>query len=84
MKEPSEIRGLAWVIGAFVFCPCHLPITLGLAASVLGGTAVGVALRGHPIVAGAIITLVWAAGTWRGLRILRRAETCQPIKLREK
>ena len=23
-----EKRGMFWVIGAFVFCPCHLPITL--------------------------------------------------------
>ncbi len=66
--------GLAWVAGAFLFCPCHLPITLAVAAGVLSGTAAGVALRAHPIIAGAIITAVWAAGTWRGFYLMAQAE----------
>jgi hypothetical protein len=61
------------VIGAFVICPCHLPLTLALAATLLGGTAAGGALRGHPFVAGSIITLAWAAATWHGFRLMRRA-----------
>ena len=68
----AENRGLAWVIGAFVICPCHLPLTLALAAALLGGTAAGAALRGHPFVAGAIITLAWLAATWHGFRLMRR------------
>lgn len=67
-------RGLAWVAGAFLFCPCHLPLTLAAAGAVLSGTAAGVALRAHPYLAGAIITTVWAAGTWRGFYLLRAAE----------
>jgi hypothetical protein len=67
-------RGLAWVAGAFLFCPCHLPLTLAVAGAVLSGTAAGVALRAHPYLAGAIITAVWAAGTWRGFYLLRQAE----------
>src|SRR5437899_8661631 len=70
--QSTEIRGLAWVIGAFVICPCHLPLTLALAATVLGGTAAGAALRGHPFVAGAIISLSWLAATWHGFRLMRR------------
>jgi len=61
------------VIGAFVICPCHLPLTLSLAAALLGGTAAGAALRGHAFVVGAIITLAWVAATWRGVRLLRQA-----------
>jgi len=68
-----ETRGMAWMIGAFIFCPCHLPITLGALALLLGGTAAGVALRSHPYVAGVIVTLLWAAGTWRGYELIRRA-----------
>ena len=67
-------RGLAWVVGAFVICPCHLPLTLALAAGVLSGTAAGVALRAHPFVAGALLTVVWAAATWRGFYLMGRAE----------
>jgi mercuric ion transport protein len=71
--QSAENRGLAWVIGAFVICPCHLPLTLTLAAALLGGTAAGAALRGHPFIAGAIITLAWVAATWHGFRLMRRA-----------
>ena len=43
---------MLWVIGAFVFCPCHLPITLSVLALLLGGTAAGALLRAHPYIAG--------------------------------
>lgn len=70
-----EKRGMAWVIGAFVFCPCHLPITLSVLALLLGGTAAGVALRPHPYLAGAVVTTLWIAGTWRGFALVRRARS---------
>jgi Fe2+ transport system protein B len=69
-----ERRGMAWMIGAFVFCPCHLPITLGALALLFGGTAAGVSLRAHPYVAGAVVTILWAAGTWRGFHLVRLAQ----------
>ena len=69
-----EKRGMMWVIGAFVFCPCHLPITLSVLAMLLGGTATGVALRAHPFIAGTIVTTLWVAGTWRGLALVRSAQ----------
>jgi len=68
-----ENRGMAWVIGAFVFCPCHLPITLSALALLLGGTAAGAMLGAHPYLAGAVVTLIWAAGTWRGFALVRSA-----------
>jgi hypothetical protein len=68
-----ERRGMAWMIGAFVFCPCHLPITLSALALILGGTAAGALLRAHPYVAAAIVTALWAAGTWRGFALVKRA-----------
>ncbi len=77
---PNTKRGLAWVIGAFAICPCHLPFTLGLLATLLGGTSFGVVLQQYPIIAGAVITLVWLGGTWRGFRYLRATQslkTCQ-------
>jgi MerE protein len=69
-----EKRGMMWVIGAFVFCPCHLPITLSVLAMLLGGTATGVALRAHPFIAGTIVTTLWVAGTWRGFALVRSAQ----------
>jgi len=68
-----ENRGMAWMIGAFVFCPCHLPITLSVLALMLGGTAAGALLRAHPYVAAAVVTTLWVAGTWRGLALVKRA-----------
>jgi len=75
VPDPAHLenRGMLWVIGAFVFCPCHLPLTLAALAVLLGGTAAGALLRAHPYVAGAIVTLVWAAGTWRGFVLVKRA-----------
>ena len=77
LPDPRKLenRGMLWMIGAFVFCPCHLPITLSALALVLGGTVAGAALRSHPYLAGIIVTLVWVAGTWRGLALVKRAKT---------
>jgi hypothetical protein len=69
----AENRGLIWLIGAFLICPCHLPLTLGVVATVLAGTAIGALVSGHPYMAGGIITSAWLAGTWRGIRHLRSA-----------
>ena len=73
-----ENRGMVWMIGAFIFCPCHLPITLAALAFLLGGTAAGMALRAHPYIAAAIVTAVWAAGTWRGYMLIRAARKRSP------
>jgi mercuric ion transport protein len=69
-----ENRGMAWMIGAFVFCPCHLPITLGVLALLLGGTAAGAFVTTHPYIAGSVTTILWAAGTWRGFSLVRTAQ----------
>ncbi len=69
-------RGKLWVALSFVFCPCHLPVTLTLLTLLLGGTAAGALLRDNVWLAGAVITSTWAAGTWRGLRLLRGPAAC--------
>jgi len=68
-----ENRGMLWMAGAFVFCPCHLPLTLSALALLLGGTAAGAMLREHPYIAAAMVTSLWIAGTWRGLLLVKRA-----------
>ncbi len=74
--DPSRLerRGRWWLAVSFLFCPCHLPLTLGLLAGVFGGTALGTLLRDHGWVAGGIIGATWLAGTGRGLLWIRRAE----------
>jgi cytochrome c biogenesis protein CcdA len=71
--EQADRRGVAWVIGSFVLCPCHLPITLGVLVAVLSGTAIGVLVRSHLYLAGAIISIAWLAGTLHGFNLMRRA-----------
>ncbi len=68
------------MIGAFVFCPCHLPITLSALALLLGGTAAGAALRAHPYIAGVVVTLLWAAGTWRGFALQSRESAARSYR----
>src|ERR1700687_3181376 len=72
--KQAENSGLAWVIGAFLICPCHLPLTLALAATLLSGTAAAALLQDHPYLAGAAITLLWLAATWRGIRQIQSAQ----------
>ena len=73
--EHADRRGIAWVVGSFVLCPCHLPITLAVIAALLSGTALGALVRGHPYMAGGIISIAWLAGTLYGFNIMRRART---------
>lgn len=69
-----ETRGRWWLIVSFLACPCHLPLTLGFLGAVLGGTALGVTLREHTLLAGVIVASAWLAGTARGLFLIRRAD----------
>ena len=40
----------------------------------LGGTATGALLRDYVVLAGAVISGAWVAGTWRGFRLVRLAQ----------
>lgn len=70
-EKGKRRRGITWVLGSFLLCPCHLPITLGILTAVFGGTALGAFFIHYSIIAGVIITLLWLAGTWYGFRLLR-------------
>lgn len=74
-REQADTRGLAWVIGAFVICPCHLPLTLWAAATLLSGTAAGALLHTHPYAAGGVLSAAWGAATLRGMLYFRSAGT---------
>lgn len=76
-----ERRGRWWLVGSFLVCPCHLPITLAWLGMILSGTGLGLVVRGHTWLVGSLLTLSWAAGTWYGFRLLRlaRNEEACPI-----
>lgn len=70
-ERGSQAKGLLWLAGGFLFCPCHLPLTLWLISALLAGTAAGALLRDHVVAAGLVISAIWLAATWRGLRLLK-------------
>jgi mercuric ion transport protein len=72
--EQAERRGRRWIFGSFVFCPCHLPVTLAIVATVFGGTALGALLRDHALLAGVVLTAAWVVGTARGFMLVRMAQ----------
>jgi len=71
--EQADRRGVLWIAGAFVLCPCHLPITLWVIGALLSGTALGAAVTGHVVVAGTIFSIVWLTATLHGFNLMRRA-----------
>ena len=71
--EQADRRGVLWIAGAFILCPCHLPITLWVIGALLSGTALGAAFTGHVFVAGAVISIVWLVATLHGFNLMRRA-----------
>lgn len=69
-----EKRGRKWLVISYVFCPCHIPITLALIGAAFGGTTLGAALTGNALRVGVGLTLVYALVLWRGFRQIRRAK----------
>ncbi len=69
-----ERRGLWWLLGAFLFCPCHLPVSIGVLTAVLAGTGLGAVMRDHSWIAGTLITVAWLAGTAYGFHLIRQAK----------
>jgi hypothetical protein len=69
-------KGMGWVLGSFIFCPCHLPLTLGLLTAVLTGVGLGTSILQYSIIIGVVVTAIWALGTWYGFRLLRQRTTC--------
>ena len=70
-----ERRGRRWLIWSFIFCPCHLPISIAVLAMIFGGTAVGALISRNTIGVGVAFGVVYAIGVAIGLRHIRRADS---------
>lgn len=72
LRAVRTIAGYLLTATALIACPCHLPFTLPLALTLLGGTAFGAALGANTwlVVTGATIYFAAALGT--GLYLLNR------------
>ena len=68
---------MMWILGGFILCPCHLPLTLAALGAALAGTALGALLRAHVVASALVISAAWALATWRGVWLMRtgRAST---------
>ncbi len=80
-----KIRGYVAGVGAFLICPCHLPLTLPLILALMAGTAVGGWLANNTILIYASSAVLFIgglilAGKWL---MADEAEAC-PVDLKEK
>lgn len=68
-----ERRGRRWLIWSFVFCPCHLPLTMMALAAIFGGTALGSLIDRNTLGVGVVFGVIYAIGVGIGFRHLRAA-----------
>ncbi len=68
-----ERKGRRWLLWSFVFCPCHLPLTMAVLASIFGGTAFGTLIDRNTLGTGLVFGAIYATGVAIGFRHLRRA-----------
>lgn len=70
-KHPEKPSRL-WLVAAFLFCPCHLPIVL----AVLGTGAFGGVLARSQGVLFVVLAAAFGFALWRGLAQPKSAESC--------
>ena len=73
VANESERRGRRWLMWSFIFCPCHLPVTMTVLGAVLGGTAFGALITRNTITVGVGFGILYAVGLAIGFRHLRTA-----------
>ena len=74
VARDHEKRGRRWLMFSYLFCPCHIPITLALLGAAFGSTTIGAALTGDTLRVGIALTTIYALVLWRGFRQIRRAK----------
>jgi len=71
--DVRERQGRRWLIWSFIFCPCHLPISLAVLAAIFGGTAFGTVISRNTLGVGLAFGAVYAVGVGIGFRHIRAA-----------
>jgi hypothetical protein len=68
-----EKRGRRWLVWSFIFCPCHLPLSMAVLAAMFGGSAFGALIGRNTLGVGLVFGLIYAVGVGIGFRHLRAA-----------
>ena len=72
-SDSLERRGRRWLIWSFIFCPCHLPISMSVLAALLGGSAFGAVVSRNTLGVGLVLGAIYLAGVGVGFRHIRAA-----------
>ncbi len=67
-----EKKSWPWLVAAFVFCPCHIPILL----AILGTGALGGALARNQTVLLLALAAAFAVALWRYLAPPKTVDSC--------
>ena len=77
----SKVRGGVLTLTGFIACPCHLPLTLPLIVSMLGGTGIGSFVGANTSLIYGIATGYFIVGIAVGVYLLMRKKTSRlPIE----
>ena len=68
-----EKRGRRWLIWSFIFCPCHLPVSMAVLAVLFGGSTFGALISRNTLGVGIVLGVIYAIGVGIGFRHLRKA-----------
>ncbi len=68
-----EKQGRTWLMVSFIFCPCHLPVTMSVLGVVFGGSAFGALVGRNTIGVGVVFGAIYAILLAIGFRHLRAA-----------
>ncbi len=68
-----EKQGRKWLVISFIFCPCHLPVSMAVLGVLFGGSAFGALVGRNTIAVGIVFAVIYAALLAVGFRHLRAA-----------
>lgn len=69
-----EQQGRRWLTWSFIFCPCHLPVSMAVSAAMFGGSTLGALISRNTLGVGLILGAVYAIGVAIGFSHLRLAK----------
>ena len=73
VAKEQERTGRRWLMWSFIFCPCHLPLTMAVLGVIFGGSAFGALISRNTLGVGIVFGLIYAIGLAIGFHHLRRA-----------